>query len=68
MSFTNRLKEYREKKGMSQQELSEKSGVSRTTIVMLERNEAKVVKTDTLIKLAATFGVPVTRIFFTSKV
>ena len=29
MSFTNRLKEYREKKGMSQQELSEQSGVSR---------------------------------------
>lgn len=68
MSFNNKLKAFREKRGMSQQELAEKSGVSRTTIVMLENNEAKVVKTDTLLKLAATFGVPVTRIFFTKEV
>lgn len=68
MSFNNRLKTLREKRGMSQQELAEKSGVSRTTIVMLENNEAKVVKTDTLLKLAAAFGVPVTRIFFTKEV
>ena len=68
MRFNNKLKAFREKRGMSQQELAEKSGVSRTTIVMLENNEAKVVKTDTLLKLAATFGVPVTRIFFTKEV
>ena len=68
MSFNNKLKAFREKRGMSQQELAEKSGVSRTTIVMLENNEAKVVKTDTLLKLAATFGVPVTRIFFIKEV
>ncbi|MBQ6053028.1 MAG: helix-turn-helix transcriptional regulator [Clostridia bacterium] len=61
----NKLKEIRKSKGMTQEELAEKSGVSRGTIVALENNEGKVVtKTSTLLKLAAVLGCAVSDIFF----
>ena len=37
----NRLREVREEKGISQEELSEKSGVSRTTISELETEKKR---------------------------
>ena len=63
MGFSNRLKEYRNKRGLTQQELAEKSDVSRATIVGIENGGVKVVKTDTLMKLSNALGYPVTRIF-----
>ena len=68
VGFSNRLKEYRNKRGLTQQELAEKSDVSRATIVGIENGGVKVVKTDTLMKLSNALGYPVTRIFFTKNV
>lgn len=68
MKFVNKLKEYRLKRKMTQAELAEKSGVSRTTIVYLECGSAKVAKTDTLIKLATALNASVKEIFFIKKV
>lgn len=64
MEFKNNLKAYRLKRKMTQDELAEKSGVSRTTIVAIERGDAKVTKTDTLIKLATALNYSVKEIFF----
>lgn len=47
-----KLREVREEKGVTQEELAEKSGVSRTTISLIESGRADCVKTDTLSKLA----------------
>lgn len=53
----NKLKEIRLSKGMTQQELSEKSGISRVTISLLENGKQKVVTNTTIIALADALGV-----------
>ena len=63
-----RIKELREKCGMTQDELSQKSGVSRVTISMLENDEDRVTTTKTLCSIAAALGVPVNDLFFASSV
>ncbi|MFM1541525.1 helix-turn-helix transcriptional regulator [Helcococcus ovis] len=60
----NRLKEFRESCKMSQEELSEKTKVSRTTISKIENNENVTVKTSTLISIADALGKTVRDIFF----
>lgn len=60
----SKLRSAREKKGMTQEELSEKSGVSRTTISCLENGKATCVRTDTLRKLSDAVGVKVSSLFF----
>ena len=60
----NRLREIRESLKMSQEELSEKSGVSRTTISNLENDKVTVSKTDTLTKIADALNETVTAVFF----
>ena len=60
----NRLKEIREKKGMSQEELSEKSGISRTTISELETEKKEVTTNITLERLAKALEEKVSNIFF----
>ena len=60
----NRVKEIREEIGMSQEELSEKSGVSRTTISGLENNSIDVITNITLEKIATALGKKVPEIFF----
>lgn len=60
----NKLKETRDKKKISQEELSIKSGVSRTTISNIENNENVIVKTSTLIAIAEALGETVSDIFF----
>lgn len=52
------LKLIRIQKGISQQELSEKSGVSRTTISNLENNDGAVTTTETMKKLAEALDIP----------
>ncbi len=59
-----KIKEARIKKGMTQEELSEKSGVSRGTICALESSQEKNTSTETLLKLASALNVSIDDIFF----
>lgn len=61
----NRLKEIREKVGISQEELADKSTVSRTIISGLENQKIDVVTNKTLEKLATALRKNVSEIFFT---
>lgn len=65
MELTNRLKEYRKGKGLTQQELADKACVSRTTIVGLESGAIRTTTTDTLLKLSNALNEDVPNIFFT---
>lgn len=60
-----RLKELREQANMTQQQLAEKSGVSRATITNIERETQVNVMTGTIIKLADALGVEAEELFFT---
>ena len=60
----NRLKEERESKNWSQEDLSKESGVSRTTISDIETGKKVVVTNVTLEKLASALGKKITKIFF----
>ena len=57
-------KEVREKQGITQEELSNKSGVSRAIIASLENDDNASTTTKTLSKIAQALGVPVSQIFF----
>lgn len=59
----NKLKEIREEKRMTQEELSTKSGVSRPTIVAIENNTAYNTTLNTLIKLSDALETPFDKIF-----
>lgn len=61
------IQELREKRKMSQEELADKSGVSRTTISLIETDKATTVKLSTLQKIAFALEVPVSY-FFNEKV
>lgn len=63
-----RIKEIRNEKGMSQEELSVKSGISRTIISGLESGTRTNTSADTLLKIADALGVGVEEIFFTQRV
>lgn len=58
-----RVKQLREDLGMSQEELSRQSGVSRPVIVKLESGEQVSVSTRTLVALASALHTPVKEIF-----
>lgn len=58
-----RVKELREKMGISQAELSKRAGVSRTIISGLESGTIEVTTTDTLLKISNALGCKVTDIF-----
>lgn len=60
----NKVREYRLKEGMSQEELARKSGVSRTTISDLENEKIDVVTNITLQKIANALNRKVATIFF----
>lgn len=59
-----RVKEIREEKGMTQEALSVKSGVSRATISGLESGRVTVVTTRTLFEIASALEVEVGELFF----
>ena len=59
-----RIKERREELRMSQEELSEKSGVNRTTIAAIETGKAEQVMTGTLVALAKALETTVDNIFY----
>ena len=58
------LKIARVKRGWTQEKLSKESGVSRTTICNIEKNGIKNTPVHILEKLAATFGLKVSELFF----
>ena len=64
----NRLRKVRLEKGMTQTELSKKSGVSRCTINGIEKGHRLTVLTETLLKLARALGVSVSDLFFDQNV
>lgn len=62
MPLLNRLKEYRAKIGVNQQQMGELVGVSRQTISQIERGDYSPSVTLAL-KIAKIFDVPVENIF-----
>ena len=63
-----RIKDLREAKGLTQEALSTKSGVSRATIWALETGEERTTTTKTLMKLAKALDTTVDALFFDSSV
>lgn len=61
----NKIKYYRELKKWSQEELSERSKVSRTTISGLENGTVKVTTNTTMDKIANALGVSTIELFYT---
>ena len=59
----NRLKVYRELKGISQEELSKQTGLSRTTISKIENDEEVNVTIKTIAKIAEVLGAAPSEIF-----
>lgn len=60
----NKVKEYREKRNMTQEELSEKSKVSRNTISSLETGANTNVTFETMENIARALNEKVATIFF----
>ena len=58
-----RIKELRLEKRMSQEELSEKSSVSRTTISNIENGTEKNVMSSTLVRIARALETTVDKLF-----
>lgn len=58
-----RIRELREKKGLTQEDLARKSGVNRTTIVYLETGREVNVTAGTLKKIAKCLDVGIKEIF-----
>ena len=63
-----KLKEIREGKGMTQEELAKASGVSRVTISAIENNNEYQAKTGTLLALAKAMETTIDKIFFENAV
>ena len=59
MTFAERLREYRERAGMSQLELAERSGVARAYINMLESGKRENPGLETVQRLARGLGIDV---------
>ena len=60
-----KLKEAREERRMTQEELAAKSGISRQTIVSIETDPTYNTTFGTLTKLADALGTTIDKIFFT---
>jgi len=63
-----KIKEVREAKKMTQEELASKSGVSRGTISALENGTMRNTTSKTLLKIAAALETSVDKIFFAGSV
>ncbi|MDD5691633.1 MAG: helix-turn-helix transcriptional regulator [Candidatus Omnitrophica bacterium] len=56
LKLAKRIKELRKKKGLTQEQLSEQSGIDYKHIQLLESNKASAAKLDTIEKLAKAFN------------
>ena len=63
-----KIKEARESKQMTQEELAAKSGISRATISALENGVVRNTTSKTLLSLANALGVTIEQIFCTESV
>ena len=63
-----KVREMREAVNMTQEELAQKSGVSRGTICAIENETDRGTTTKTLVKLAVALGTTVDNIFFADNV
>lgn len=61
--MNNRLKEYREKAGITQEGLEKLSAISRVTISNIERGAVTDLKISTMVALASALDVPVQKLF-----
>ena len=59
-----KIKDFREALGMTQEELAQKSGVSRGTISALENGTERTTTTKTLFNIARALNTTVDRLFF----
>ena len=59
----NKVKEYRQRAGITQTQLAEKTGFSRQTIINIERGNKSYHHYWTMKVIADTLGVPVKEIF-----
>lgn len=59
-----KIKELREKRGWTQEQLAEKAGLSRVAISLIETGKTKEVMSGTIKALALALEVPVDDIFF----
>lgn len=50
----NKIKQFRKKMGMTQKELSEKSGISRPYISKLENNECIIIKSSSALSIPSS--------------
>lgn len=60
----NRIKLFREQCKMTQDELAEKSGLSRPYICNLENGKRTVIKSTTMVAIAKALDTSVSKIFF----
>ncbi len=63
-----RIKELREKKNLTQEELAEMCGLTRQYMNKVENSDETNISSKTLVKLAEIFGCKVDDIFFESSV
>lgn len=63
-----KIKEFRKAKNMSQEELAERSGVSRQTISMIENDDSRAATTKTLARIAKALDTTVADLFFSDTV
>lgn len=61
--MNNKVKEYRIKKEITQEQLSQISGVGRTVIAQLESGKRKNITSDTMLKISKALDEPVENIF-----
>jgi len=57
LKLAKRIKELRKRKGLTQEQLSELSGIDYKHIQLLESNKTPAAKLDTIEKLAKAFGI-----------
>lgn len=60
----NKLKEKREKLHLTQEQLAEKSNISRQTISQIENNQLNNIESNTMFKLAHALNCDIGDIFF----
>lgn len=61
--MNNRIKKIRLDKNISQEQLSQISGVTRTVIAQLESGKKKNITSDTMLKISKALDEPVEKIF-----
>lgn len=59
INLSNKIKEYRSKKGWSQKELAKRSGVPYKTLLKIEQGISKEPSIQTVYKIAITFNISI---------